>query len=72
VGVLIAILNWVAQYGAAIGIAVYLVYWITNKLNSKLDTLVDAVNDLSKNVQSLNVNIEKLLNHLSSSRKSGD
>jgi uncharacterized protein YoxC len=65
------ILNWISQYGVAITIAVYLVYWITTKLNSKLDTLINSVNELSKNVQSLNANIEKLLNHLSSSKKNG-
>jgi peptidoglycan hydrolase CwlO-like protein len=67
----IDIFSWVSQYGVAIGIAVYLVYWVTTKLNSKLDTLVNAVNELSKNVQSLNTNIEKLLNHLSSSKRNG-
>ena len=65
------IFTWVSQYGVAIVIAVYLVYWITNKLNSKLETLVDAVNELSKHVQGLNMNIEKLLNHLSSNKKNG-
>jgi len=65
------IFTWVSQYGVAIVISVYLVYWITTKLNNKLDTLINAVNELSKNVQSLNTNIEKLLNHLSSSKKNG-
>jgi len=65
------IFTWVSQYGAAIVIAMYLVYWITNKLNSKLETLVDAVNELSKHVQDLNMNIEKLLNQLSTTKKNG-
>jgi hypothetical protein len=65
------IFTWIPQYGVAIVIAVYLVYWVTARLNSKLDVLINAVNDLSKNVQNLNVNIEKLLNHLSSSKKNG-
>jgi len=65
------ILTWVSQYGVAIAIAGYLVYWITNKLNSKIEDLKNAVIELSKNVQSLNTNIEKLLNHLSSNKKNG-
>ena len=65
------IFTWVSQYGVAIVIAVYLVYWITNKLNSKIEDLKNAVIELSKNVQSLNINIEKLLNHLSSNKKNG-
>ena len=65
------ILTWVSQYGVAIAIAGYLVYWITNKLNSKIEDLKNAVIELSKNVQSLNTNIEKLITLLSTTKKNG-
>lgn len=65
------IFTWVSQYGVAVVIAVYLVYWITNKLNGKIEDLKNAVIELNKNVQSLNTNIEKLLNHLSSKKNGG-
>jgi uncharacterized protein YoxC len=65
------IFAWVSQYGVAVVIAVYLVYWITNKLNGKIEDLKNAVIELSMNVQSLNTNIEKLLNHLSCKKNGG-
>jgi uncharacterized protein YoxC len=65
------IFTWVSQYGVAIVISVYLVYWITTKLNSKIEDLKNAVTELSKNVQSLNTNIEKLITLLSTTKKNG-
>jgi hypothetical protein len=51
------ILQWIQNYGVAVAISVYLVYWITTKLDKKLDMLIDSINRL-------NINIEKLINHV--------
>jgi len=58
-------IHWISHYGVSIVISIYLVYWITNKLNSKLDKLVE-------NINTLNTNIEKLINLVTARCKCGE
>jgi len=51
------IVNIIQNGGLAIVIAIYLIHWITKKLDKKLDMLIDSINRL-------NINIEKLINHV--------
>jgi hypothetical protein len=51
------IVNIIQNGGLAIVIAIYLIFWITKKLDKKLDMLIDSINRL-------NINIEKLINHV--------